>query len=38
MSEHEYFQKLSDKKGVPYQTLINPLQDCMETGRVPEIN
>ena len=34
----EYFQKLADKSGVPYQTLINLyLKDCMETGRLPDI-
>lgn len=34
----KYFQKLADKKGVPYQTLINLyLKDCMETGREPKI-
>jgi len=34
----EYFQKLADKKGVPYQTLINLyLKDCMEVGREPNI-
>ena len=32
-----YFQKLSKKAGVPYQTLINLyLKDCMETGREPD--
>ena len=31
-----YFQKLADKTGVPYQTLINLyLKDCMETKRAP---
>ncbi len=34
----EYFQKLADKSGVPYQTLINLyLKDCMETRRQPDI-
>jgi len=34
----EYFQKLADRSGVPYQTLINLyLKDCMETGRQPDI-
>lgn len=29
-----YFQKLADKTGIPYQTLINLyLKDCMETKR-----
>lgn len=33
----EYFQKLTKKAGVPYQTLINLyLKDCMETKRVPD--
>ena len=32
----DYFQKLADQAGVPYQTLINLyLKDCMETKRVP---
>lgn len=34
----DYFQKLGEKKGVPYQTLINLyLKDCMEVGREPKI-
>lgn len=34
----KYFQSLANKKGVPYQTLINLyLKDCMETGREPQI-
>lgn len=33
----EYFQKLADKAGVPYQTLINLyLKDCMATRREPD--
>jgi uncharacterized protein (DUF4415 family) len=33
----EYFQKLANKAGVPYQTLINLyLKDCMATGREPD--
>lgn len=34
----KYFQKLANKKSVPYQTLINLyLKDCMDTGREPKI-
>ena len=34
----DLLEKLADKKGVPYQTLINLyLKDCMEVGREPNI-
>jgi uncharacterized protein (DUF4415 family) len=34
----EYFQKLSEQTGIPYQNLINLyLQDCVKTERKPSL-
>lgn len=34
----EYFKKLSEETGIPYQTLINLyLRDCMAHGRKPDL-
>lgn len=34
----EYFKKLAEEKGIPYQSLINLyLRDCAETHRKPSV-
>ena len=34
----DYFQKLSEQTGIPYQSLINLyLQDCVKTERKPSL-
>ena len=35
----EYFKKLSEETGIPYQTLINLyLKDCIAHGRKPDLS
>lgn len=35
----EYFKKLSEETGIPYQTLINLyLRDCIAHGRKPDLS
>ncbi len=35
----EWFRKLADETGIPYQTLINLyLRDCAESGRRPDLS
>ena len=38
-SNVEYFKKLAEETGIPYQTLINPyLADCVKNQRKPDLS